>query len=102
MGLLFDSTVGLRPFKLPDATKTVPSGMVWAVAYQRALASLFPGSFQSWPLRLASDEDLCRYRIAVNPSPMFGSSQVNGALPPTEMTRPSAKKVPPEQKAFVK
>ena len=40
--------------------------------------------------------------MAVNPSPMFGFNQFNGALPPTEIARPSAKKVPPEQKAFVK
>lgn len=60
MGLLLAATVGVNPFKLPDATNIEPSAMVCADAYQRALASLLPGSLQDWPFRLASLDDRLR------------------------------------------
>ena len=60
VGLLFAVTVGSNPLRLPDATKIEPSPMVCAEAYQRALASLLPGSLQAWPFKLASVEDLPR------------------------------------------
>lgn len=101
VGLLLVCTVGSRPFKLPEATKIVPSGMVCADAYHLALDSLLPGSLQAWPLRLPSVEERERYLIAVKPSPTVGSIKVKGAFPPRESQRPSGRKAPPEQKAFV-
>src|ERR1700761_6908631 len=73
VGLLLVLLVGSSPFKLPDATNIVPSAMICAEGYHLGLDSLFPGSLQSVPVKLAFVGDLVRYRIPVKPSPTVGS-----------------------------
>jgi hypothetical protein len=97
---LFAKTVGSRPFRLPDATKTVPSGSICALAYHRLLDNAVLFSVHAWPFKAGEVWDRLRYRTALNPLAIVGSRDGMPSFPPMEMKSPLGRKVPPEQNAF--